>query len=425
MKSGAFRDRIGCFGPFGRASALLLGAAVCFHPGFAAAQVELREGRGEVAGTVADVSPLGVSVDVPTDAKPVRRIVGWDRVKSIGGERAQAAAVFAPLSDAIWRARSRLDRGDWAGAEPLLTPLVDRFEGDSGKGPSAAVVFDGLLRCRLARGARAGSISAWLQLLAVYQRSGVSGVTWEPPQSWIGGTIDAMPVIDLKTGLAPSLPPIWVGEPGLELAASQGDWSRAAGAGSPVASELGAWYTIAGRYEAGSAIEWPQKWSDAPGPRLVRLIVQARAGDAAQRAAARESILGIMAGDGVESWQESWCRAAIGRSLIREDDPEQKIRGVVQMLHVPARLSRSSPYLAGVCLAECATTMWDLGDPQAAVALKQELAASYPAHPALTWSRLLDIKAGSTPPKPAEAPPIAEAPPPGNMPAGPRGGGGP
>lgn len=423
MKAGTFRDRMASPALIRRGAALLVGVAALALPVSATGQVILREGRGELAGTVADVGPLGVSVDVSTDGKPTPRIVGWDRVKSIVGDRARGAEPFIPLSDALWRARARLERGDWLGAEPLLIPLAERYTGDSGKGPSAAVVFDGLLRCRLARGAQAGSISAWLQMLAVYQRSGVSGVTWAPPASWIGGTIDALPAVDPRTGLTPSLPPIWVGEPGLDLAASRGDWTRAAGAGSPTAAELAEWYTIAGRFEAGSAIQWPSKWSDAPGPRLVRLIVQARAGDAAQRAAARESILGIMGGDSAESWEEAWCRAALGRSLLREDDHEQKIRGVVQLLHVPARLSRASPYLAGVCLAEAATAMWALGDVQAAVALKQELASAYPTHPALTWSRLLDIKAGGTPPRLAAASPSAPAQPgPGADPASPGGG---
>lgn len=405
MKSGAFRDNVRSAALVGRAPVLLVGAALLINTSFAAGQVMLREGRGELAGKVAEVGPQGVGVDVQIDGRPARKTVGWDRVKAVAGERAAAAEPFAALSDALWRARARLERGDWIAAEPLLAPLADRYAGDAGKGPSAAMVFDGLLRCRLGRGARSGSIGAWLQLLAVYQRSGVSGVSWEPPAGWVGGTIDALPVLDLRTGLAPALPPIWVGEPGLEVAASQDDWARGVGAGSPIAAELAAWYTIAGRYEAGSSVEWPQTWSDAAGPRLVRLIVQARTGDAAQRETARESILSIMARDGIEAWEEAWCRAALGRSLLRESDREQKIRGVVQLLHVPARLSRSSPYLSGVCMAEAATAMWDLGDPQAAGALKQELAAAYPTHPALTWSRLLDIKPGTKPPGPAAPPP--------------------
>jgi hypothetical protein len=387
-------------------------------------QVLLREGRGEVAGRVAEVGPLGVGVDVDVDGRAVRRLVGWDRVKRVDGDKSAAAASLVPLSETLWRARSRLDRGDWLASEPLLTPLAANYAGANGRGPTAAVVFVGLLRCRLARGARAGAIGAWLELLATYERSspGGSALTiagWTRPSDWLGGSIEGLPVFDARTGLTPSLPPIWVGEPALEIASSRGEWTAEVPDAAPaVASELAAWYTTVGRFEAGTDAPWPKAYSDTPGPRLVRLIVQARTGDAAQRATARESLKGLLAQEGADSWEEAWCRAAIGRSLLREDDREQKIRGVVQLLHVPARLGRSSPYLAGVCLAEAAVTLADLGDAQAAHALRQELDTAYPGHPASAWSRLQAIKppAAVAPAAPAK-PEAVEVPSPAPAPA--------
>jgi hypothetical protein len=117
--------------------------------------------------------------------------------------------------------------------------------------------------------------------------------------------------------------------------------------------------------------------------------VAARTGDAQSRRAARERLEEFMS-SGVETWVEAWCRAAIGRSLVLEDDREQRLLGVVSLLHVPARLDRSHPYLAGLCLAEAALALADLGDAEGAERLRRELGQRYPDHPVLTWAPIRD-----------------------------------
>jgi len=385
-------------------------------------QVTLREGKGQVEGSIVDVGPAGVGIDVDVAGRKTRRIVGWDRVKSVEGDKAAQPIPMAAMSESLWRARSRLERGDWLAAEPLLIPLENTGSASADSGPTAAVIHEGLLRCRLARNARAGAIGAWLNLLRVYERAGATGEAgWARPATWIGGTIEAGArgagpsawVMDAAIGLVPALPPIWVGETAMDVAPSR-SWSAPdSDKTTPLgmADEMALWYAVASRFEAGEvSIDWPAARGNSPGVRLARLIVQARTGDAEQRESACDGLRGIMGREGAEPWEESWCRAAIGRSLLRSDDSEARLRGVIQLLHVPARLSDASPHLAAVCLAEAAAAMWELGDRQAAIALKGELTTRFGLHPAAGWAKLRPISSAPAAPAPAPRPEAEQVP---------------
>lgn len=385
-------------------------------------QVVLRGDGGRIDGRIIEIGPGGVVLEVTADGRSTRRTVGLDRIRRLDGEFAERWSVLADDADTLWRIRTRIERSDWAGAEALLPSL--KHDWLSSPGPTSVVALDARLRCRAARGARAGAVAAWLELLGAYERAGaISGGGAAPliarPAGWIGGVIDGIPVLDPRTGLAPSLPPIWVGEPALNALGESGatDGTVSADSKAGLASELASWYIAAARAEAPSTVSrgaptppgspeellpLPTGTALAPGEglRLVRLIVQARAGSSSERAAARDSLRVLISGETTESWQEAWCRAAIGRSLLREDDRETRVSGIIELLHVPARLSAVSPYLAGVCLAEAAVALWDLGDPQAAGALKGELLTGYAGHPAANWGRLAEIVA----PAPAHAP---------------------
>jgi hypothetical protein len=335
------------------------------------------------------------------------RLGGWDRVREVRGEQGGAGAKatgFATLSDQLWRARTRVERGDFAAAEPLLDGLVDRSRGVPG--PTSSVVFEGLLRCRLRRGAQIPAVWAWLDWSAA---RGIGG-------DWIGGKIDAARVIDSETGLAPSLPPVFLRDAAVDAGAMSDDWARlvAPGAGK---AELAQLYLAAIRFETGQAAEaLPNVVNAAPGVRLVSEIVRARIGDEAERRAARDALLKRLETKDLEPWMECWCRVGVGRSLLREADSENRRQGVVQLLHAPARFVRVSPAIAGIALAEAAVGLHDLGDEAGAVALKGELLDRFGRTPAASWSRLREIKlaeparaVGGTPAKAEDGkPPAAE-----------------
>jgi hypothetical protein len=121
------------------------------------------------------------------------------------------------------------------------------------------------------------------------------------------------------------------------------------------------------------------------GLRLVSAVVLARVGESDQRARAR-AVLQSLTDARPEPWAEAWCRVALGRSLLREDDAERRLAGVLELLHIPARLAESDPYLLGLALAQAAVALRDMGDQASASRLFDEFSALPAEHPAWAWA---------------------------------------
>lgn len=337
-------------------------AAVGVAASGAMGQMEMRAGCAAPAGEVSGVGFEGVAVQ---EVEGVTRVVSWDRVRRVGGEWEDEFASFEAVAEMAWRARTRLERGDALGAEPLFEDLFELYGGK--RGATARVVCEGLLRCRLRRGAIVGAIEAWLGTLG-------AGGTGE----W-AREAGLAPVLDEDRGVVPGLPPMWVESSAVAVLATSG-----------LSDEDGfaRWYRRAAAFECGLEMgEMPPRGGRAA---WVAEIVLARTGTAEERASGREALRSRMANasGGLPAWAEAWCRAAIGRSLILEEDEEQRLLGIVELLHVPSRLADANPYLAGLALAEASVALSDLGEAGGAARLAGELSERYPTHPALGWKRL-------------------------------------
>jgi len=378
------------------ARAVLAGAVLCTLASSAGAQVELRGQARPLDAEVLAVGPDGVRVKIDDGGDPAPRTIAWDRVRAVRGKWAADASAFGDLADQLWRARARLERGDRRAAERAFEDLARTRSGLPG--PSGAVLAEGLIRVRLSRGATAQAVSAWLWWLQAR-----AAATPRQISGWIGGTIRLPPLIDEHSGLVPRLPPIvsMADSPaGVRLMADQ-PASPPADAGSGVAAEIAAWYALAARFEAdpASPVALPAARSGDDGAAMVAEIVSARAGHADERRAARAKLLrriavaqvaqaeetgtdssaspgasGSAAGPTAASarWIEAWCRAGVGRSLIRESSPAEIRQGVIEMLHVPARFADATPELARLALADAAVVLAALGDAQAAATLREE-----------------------------------------------------
>lgn len=349
-----------------RASGALLGAAAgLVLSAWSPAQVTLR-GGARVDAPVERVGPEGVTVG-SAPGRPARTI-SWAEVREIEGEFAGAAAEFGALSDRAWRALSRLARGDVALAEPVLEALfAERLPG-----PTGADVANGLLRCRLRRGASASAIPVWL---ACIRLGGVE--TGRTPAG------RAESAIDPETSLIPALAPVFIDSPGVRAFVAE----TSPGAGGDLASDLGALYRAVAAAAIGEAVA-PDALP-APGPKetpgvaLVRSMVMAQIGESedARTRARAELSAGLDRDSG--TWREAWRRAAIGRSLLRSAEPGDRRRGALELLHVPARFASTQPFLAGLALAEASDALAADGDEVSAAALRAELEMEFPGHPAL------------------------------------------
>jgi len=326
-------------------------------------QVQLR------GGVVVDAPVEGITMEGVRVGGDAPRTIGWDRVLILPDEFGEAATPYSLVADAAWRARTRLARGDVRLAEPLFEQLFEQYRG--GAGPTSLVVAEGLLRCRLSRGAQAGAVEPWIATLRI--RAGGERLAGEPPLP---------PALDDETGLAPALPPIWLDTPALEALLRR---DADVGAGDPVAGAMWAWSRYAAALERGEATDPPEtEADDHPGVALVRRIALSRSPDAATRAAARAELEAGL-DESRDTWAEAWRRAAIGRSLLLEDERDATVRAVVELLHLPARFASAQPWLAGVALAEASRALRDLGDDAGAERLRDELRRLDPSHPALDW----------------------------------------
>ena len=345
------------------AAALVTAAAF----GQGASRVILRGGADPPDAIVESVSAAGVRLN--TDGRV--SVLSLDRVADVQGAKAPEFAPLASIAADAWRARVRIERGDLGGAEPIFERLFTRLETEQGATP--ALVASGLLRCRVARGARAAAVRPWLALL----RSGESETAFAPPESTLA---DRSPetLVDPATGLCPALPPIWAPGAPLQSLASLGPTPNEA---ERVAT-LRTLYSLSARAELGEQATLPPRPSGDEGLELVWDIVASRAGAEAQRAAAVASLASLVEGADTPAWKECWARVALGRALLRAPDRETQLLGVLHLMHAPARFADSLAPLAVLALEEVALYHSVGGDADLAAKLRRRAEEVQPGVPA-------------------------------------------
>ena len=286
-------------------------------------------------------------------------LIGWPDVRDAGVD--EAGAWLGAARD-VWRARTRLARGDHVTAEPLLERAAGDYLG--GTGPMSASIADGLLRCRLRRGAYRSATVPWLALTRADGAGGRSS-----------------PAVDGRYGLARALPPLWHDA---EASGPASDWRELGERdGHRRMALLEAWYRLSldldgGRLAGDAAADridallgtlTPTDRRDQ-GLELVGDIVAARSPAETVRRRARDA-LELRLKRGAEPWLEVWLRIAIGRSLLLEADADTRRLGVISLLHVPARLAGVDERMVGLALTDAARALAGLGDDGAETLLEQ------------------------------------------------------
>lgn len=328
-----------------------------------------RAGSSVPQGTlVTSIDEQGAALSLPDGTHAVW---SWDRIASVQGDLAEPFAPFAPSADAVWRAKSRLERHDFAGAEDLFEALFAKYGASAG--PTSGVVAWGTLRCRLARGAIPSATPAFLTFVA----SGAEAPRNDRPP--LRDELSDDMVYDPGLALSPLIAPIFQSSPVVHAMAS-GSWAWHADASR--AGELSRLYHAAAAFECGLPFVLQQRPVADDGTLLVYDVVASRVGTPEQRTAARASLAQRLA-RAPEPWIIAWCRTAVGRSLLRDDDADRRRLGVAELLRVPASLERAHPYLTGVCLAEGAAALALEGDRAGAARLREEIRKRFPGHPAL------------------------------------------
>jgi hypothetical protein len=336
----------------------LLGLAILARATHAGA-VERRGALERLTGKVA-LSDDGVTVD--------GELVPWDRVRRVVTDRTEPDLDerMATATD-LWRARSRVERGDHGLAEPLLERLFSTTRGQNGV--TRLVVAEGLLRCRLHRGANAAAVIPALEV-ARLQRAGVETTSYD----------GLRPVLDEETSLCPQLAPAWIQS--RALVKLERDLAGYDAGGDVIIRQLANGYHAAARRHLALTEAGVAPRSDHPGVALLGSLLVTTDPNPTRREAARQALRADLAADG--TWREAWTRFALGVSLLHETGTGRRHRGLVELSHLPARFGSQLPYLAGLAVGWVAEASRTTGDAATEAAMQQELARRFPNHPVRT-----------------------------------------
>lgn len=269
-------------------------------------------------------------------------VVPWDMVKSIeqiDDPTVQEAWLrYQPMAEELWRARSRLQRGDARLAEPLFERHFEQAALDGGDSELALIVAEGLLRSRLSRGAIESALPAALETIRL-RRAGVSTDRYQ-----------MLPVVvDERFWLVPALPPVIT------------DRAKVAALGEMLApwleSEDSYVRALASGYAAldgasGSVTEG----GSGPGLALIGAALDATSPEADLRAEARETLQATVEAEDAPDWIDAWRRWYSARSMLMEQDPDIDI-ALIELLHIPAIHGGRSPALAARAVALAAETL--------------------------------------------------------------------
>ncbi|NNM25325.1 MAG: hypothetical protein HKO59_04960, partial [Phycisphaerales bacterium] len=322
-----------------------------------------------ITGTNAVIDGAGVTLRVSGGSLVT---VAWDRVRDVVLEppddtRLSVLPRYRDDATRLWRARTRVERGDTALAEPLLERLFETYRGQTNE--TALVIANGLLRCRLARGAHASAVLPALEVIRL-RRAGFETESYR----------NLPPVIDPATQLAPQLAPAWI--PGRPLETLDRDLATYDPGNDDVVAAMARLYHHAVRTTLGRPDDPVTLDGDVgrhPGIVRLGLLVACTDPDSDQRNAARRRLLEEL--DGWPAWAQAWARFGRGVSLLQEPGDGRRRRGMVELLHLPARYGREVPFLTGLALARVAEASRADGETETAAVLEAELVRRFPNHP--------------------------------------------
>lgn len=331
-----------------------------------------RDGQPALDGRALEVDDNGVLFRVARGAEQSDLLVTWDQIRLFETDRegfAERSAERREMSEQLWRARSRVERLDYAAAEPIFESLFAQTLNRTDA--TAITVAEGLLRCRLARGARAAAVVPWLEL----HRLLAQGLK---PTAYLA----LPPVVDAQTGICPQLPPIWTRSAGVEqLLADLAQYIPDATATERLASL----YTRAARLTLGVRVQDPalfynmdESWQRDPAALMVTAMVAANEEITPFPIEVDRTFARLYREPGLLS---PWAWFVRGRARAAVKDAQVQRQGLVDLLTIPALHDETHPYLAGFAIDAAARVLDTLGRSDAAASLRTELRRDYPTHP--------------------------------------------
>jgi hypothetical protein len=303
----------------------------------------------------------GVQATVIASGLAVEQLVEWDRISDIdpGPRGILEPGIESGIANGtlLWRGRTRLERGDAKLARAAFEAALEAQT--SFRSRTASIAMEGLVRASIALGESDGVLGE-ATLFAEFDA--IDGSTSRFEQ--FGALVDP------QTGLLTTVPPIGGAEDGSRMR----DWfRRVPTADAAQASRR----NLLSRLMARTGPPEERVETLDAGDQLLFRLTELDADDAAIRERARRQLL-----DGIREfprWKASWVRFFVGRAALEHDtDPDRRMRGVLDLVHVLALESAAPPVLRRESLRLAVTALRELGREESAATLESILFAEHP-----------------------------------------------
>ena len=307
----------------------------------------------------------GVQATVVSSGLAREQLVEWDRIAGIdpGPRGVLEAGVETGIENGtmLWRGRTRLERGDARLARAAFEAALEAsFDSPASfRSGTARIALEGMTRSSIAMG-ESSRVLGEATLFTELEASG------ESPSRFgqFGGLIDA------ETGLLTAVPPVG----GSEDRSRMLEWFRRV----PTAdSAQAARRDLLSRLMARRGPPEERPATLGAGDRLLYRLTELDGDDSGTRERARRQLL-----EGIRDfprWKASWVRFFVGRAALERDtDPERRMRGVLDLVHVLAFESAAPPVLRRESLRLAVTALRELGREESAAILESILFAEHP-----------------------------------------------
>ena len=310
-----------------------------------------------------EVTDEGLRVFAVSDGLQQEQLIAWDRVARVdparGGTYESGLQEHLELGEMLWRGRTRLLRGDARLARGEFQQAWDSLKHEYSQ--TAALAAEGLIRSALARRRQFEAIVPALAV-AELKANGFSTDRFK------GMT----PILDVKTGLVPALPPVLEASRAAQAAEMIDAWKQGSQTQENIRAELIRDLLLR---KAPATAEKPR--NEDEGSKMLRRLGELESSDPLRRERARELLLRDI--DSAPAWREAWVHFFVGRSLVeRETDPALRRIGVLELLNVPPLGEAAPPGLSARALRLAAGTIRELGDSHNASILDSLAESSQP-----------------------------------------------
>ncbi len=317
-------------------------------------RVALRDGGTVFEGASAVVDDSGIRVK---GADGIDQVASWDQVRTVSGSTApESIDAQLKLGELLWRARTRVLRGDYELAEPLLHEAWRSLR-EPRQHELGYLAAEGLLRCALARGDSVGALEPWIHMVAMHA---AGRAPLAPPFSSLG------PILDAGTLFSREIAPF--ATPEIAARAAQVLETRVgAVAGGPSTVDR-----FARLLRGAPEHVQPTAGASVAEQLLASLEELALAETERDRARLAEGFfaLACKAGGGeAPRFLLAWSSMVLGRSLVAQTAPTAQEIGVLELL--TAAVIEGESALGRLALSEAAAACRARGDSKSAAIIER------------------------------------------------------